>query len=249
MTEILVADCVARSFGGHRVLTSASLRAVAGEFRALLGGNGAGKSTLLKIACGMLAPDTGIVRIDGRRYQRAALATLARSGVFYWPEANLLSSAFPVGRQLEMIRRAFDGADVREVAEQVQITPLLGLHPDRLSGGEKRRAELAAMLVRRPRCLLADEPCRGVDPIDVERLTRQFTRLARDGMAIVVTGHEVPTLLASADHVTWCTSGTTYELGPPEAARMNDAFRRDYLGPAVQRAVVPPRPVVSVQSE
>ena len=103
--------------------------------------------------------------------------------------------------------------------------------PPSLSGGELRRAELAAAVVRRPRCLLADEPFRGVAPRDAEALVGVLRRLARDGCAVVATGHEVPTLFDAADHVTWCTGGMTYDLGPPDAARAHHEFRRGYLGP------------------
>jgi ABC-type lipopolysaccharide export system ATPase subunit len=114
--------------------------------------------------------------------------------------------------------------------------------PHQLSGGERRRAEVAAVFVRKPRCLLADEPYRGVAPNDAEDLTKAFSALASSGVAIVVTGHEVPTLLDAADHVTWCTSGTTYELGPPATAIHNEAFRRGYLGTWFHSPVVDASP-------
>lgn len=110
------------------------------------------------------------------------------------------------------------------------ISDHLHKRPSKLSGGEVRRAELAAIVVRRPRCILADEPFRGIAPKDAEDLTRAFASLAADGMAVLVTGHDVPTLLSAADHVSWCTSGTTYELGAPEVATQHEAFRREYLG-------------------
>ncbi|MGH7649847.1 MAG: ABC transporter ATP-binding protein [Gemmatimonadaceae bacterium] len=99
-----------------------------------------------------------------------------------------------------------------------------------MSGGERRRAELAAVWVRRPLCLLADEPFRGIAPKDAEELTASFSQLAGDGVAVVLTGHEVPTLLHAADHISWCTSGTTYELGPPAAATRHNGFQAEYLG-------------------
>jgi ABC-type multidrug transport system ATPase subunit len=151
--------------------------------------------------------------------------------VFYLPDHDLFSSAFPVRTQLEMIRRQFGGGSIDEAAAAVGLDVALDVAPARLSGGERRRAELAAVLIRRPRCLLADEPFRGIEPKDAEDMTRIFRDLAKTGMAIVVTGHEVPTLLAAADHVTWCTAGTTYELGPPATAVVRESFRREYLGP------------------
>ncbi|MEO7043430.1 MAG: ATP-binding cassette domain-containing protein [Gemmatimonadaceae bacterium] len=232
MNAILTADCVAKSYGDRRVLSSATLRAVPGELRVLFGRNGIGKSTLLKIAAGWTSPDSGTVHFAGRAYETTSLPELAAQGLFYLPDHDLLSSAFTVRRQLEMIRCQFDAGNVTEAADRVGITAFLDRRPASLSGGERRRAELAAVLVRRPSCLLADEPYRGIAPKDVEDITAIFTQLTGDGMAVVITGHEVPTLLDAADHVSWCTSGTTYELGPPSTAIQHEAFRSEYLGQA-----------------
>lgn len=230
MKPILTAESVVKSFGERRVLTAATLRAVPGELRVLFGRNGIGKSTLLKIAAGWLAPDSGAVHFAGRAYLSVRLERLAAMGLFYLPDHDLLSTAFTVRRQLEMLRRQFDGGDVVEAATRTGIAAHLDKRPFQLSGGERRRAELAAILVRRPTCLLADEPYRGIAPKDAEDVTRIFAEFAANGMAVIVTGHEVPTLLAVAHHVSWCTSGTTYELGPPSLAVQHAAFCQEYLG-------------------
>jgi ABC-type multidrug transport system ATPase subunit len=230
VTELLRADCVGKSYGERRVLASASLRAVPGELRALLGRNGAGKSTVLKIAAGVIQPDTGYVHWQGHALARVSLPMLARQGLFYLPDHDLLSDAFTVRRQLEMLCRQHDGLPPEDAARRTGVEMHLDKRPSVLSSGESRRAELAAVLVRRPRCLLADEPYRGIAPKDAELLTEVFRELTASGVAVVVTGHEVPTLLAAADHVTWCESGTTYELGAPAIATRNEQFRREYLG-------------------
>jgi ABC-type multidrug transport system ATPase subunit len=230
MKPILTADCVGKSFSGRAVLTSATLRAVPGELRVMFGRNGAGKSTLLKIAAARLTPDTGTIHFGGRAHFRVSRRALALAGLFYLPDHDLLSNAFTVRRQLEMIRHRFDGGDPAHVAERLGIDTLLDKRPFELSGGELRRAEIAAALVRRPTCLLADEPFRGIAPKDAEDLARVLREFAATGAAVVVTGHEVSVLLDAADHVTWCTSGTTLELGPPATATQHHAFRREYLG-------------------
>lgn len=230
MTTILVAESVSKSYGSRRILSSATLRAVEGEFRVLFGRNGIGKSTLLKIAAGRVSPDGGSVHFAGEAYLSVHQATLAAQGLFYLPDHDLLSRAYTVRQQLEMVRERFPGGDVMQSAERMGIAARIDQRPSALSGGELRRAELAAVLVRRPRCLLADEPYRGISPKDAEVLTAVLQELARAGTAVLVTGHEVPTLLEAADHISWCTSGTTYELGAPAVARRHEAFRREYLG-------------------
>ena len=231
MRPLLVADSVAKSFGGRRILTAGSLRAVPGQFRVMLGRNGVGKSTLIKIAAGWIQPDNGSVHYGDRSFLSVKPHQLARMGLFYLPDHDLFSSAFTVRTQLEMFRRQFHGAAVEDAADRMGIADRLDQRPRELSGGETRRAEIAAVLVRQPQCLLADEPYRGIAPKDAEDLTRTFRDLAVSGVAVVVTGHEVPTLLAAADHVTWCTAGTTYELGPPTIAERHEQFLREYLGP------------------
>jgi lipopolysaccharide export system ATP-binding protein len=229
---ILTADCVSKTFRGRRVLSSGSLRAVEGQVRVVLGRNGVGKSTLLKIAAGWIQPDAGVVHFDGEALLTARLPHLAARGMFYLPDHDLFSSAFSVREQLRLFRRQFSGTDVDAALAAVGLPNLGEQKPFALSGGELRRAEMAAIIVRRPRCLLADEPFRGIAPKDAEELGQLCRRLSADGMAVVVTGHEVPALMEAADHVTWCTAGTTYELGPPAVAMHHEGLRRDYLGEA-----------------
>ena len=228
--QILVADCVSKSFGARKVLTAATLRAEPGQVRVIFGRNGIGKSTLLRIAAGCIEPDSGVVHYRGSAHLRVRHASLARDGLFYLPDHELLSTAFTLRRQLRFYEERFGRRSVTDAAAMAEVSHLLDQRPHTFSGGELRRAELALVLVRRPDCLLADEPYRGITPADHDGLTLFFRALADDGCAVVVTGHEVPTLLAAADHVTWCTSGTTYELGTPEMAQRHAEFRRDYLG-------------------
>ena len=231
----LVADCVSKSFGERRVLTSASLRAVRGEVRTLFGRNGIGKSTLMKIAAGWMPADSGIVRVDGVTMLDPSLAALARRGVMFLPDSEILSRSFTLGRQLRFFAERFGGRSVRESAKLANVDSFLLQRPHELSGGELRRAELALALTRRPVCLIADEPFRGIAPVDHDILTALFRMMAAEGCAVVVSGHDVPSLMHACDHVTWCTSGTTYELGPPDAAAGHDAFRREYLGSGYRR--------------
>ena len=230
MREVLVADCVGKRFDDRWVLHSASLRATRGELRALLGRNGAGKSTLFRIAAGLMQPDGGSVRFNGSYIERANLPRLAREGLCVIPDHDLLSNAFTIREHYQFVAPADDQARIQPMAEQMAIAHLLDSRPFALSSGERRRAEVGFALVRRPSCLLADEPLRNISPIDADALLQVFRELAHNGCAVVITGHEVPALMAAVDHVTWCTAGTTYEMGPPFMARTNDQFVRDYLG-------------------
>lgn len=226
---ILRVDSVGKRYGSRKVLTSATLALVPGKVYALLGRNGIGKSTLLKIGAGVMQPDSGFVHFDGSVRMRQSLSHLARNGLFYLPDFDLLAHSLTIRAQLEAMRRAFGGPPIDDVVERFRLASHLTQDTRTLSGGEVRRAEVALAVQRNPRCLLADEPLRGIAPVDMELLAREFQALARRGCAVVVSGHDIPTLWEMADQIVWCTDGTTYDLGTPAAARSDSRFTREFL--------------------
>lgn len=229
MTSILAAESIGKSYGTTRVLSSARLDARPGALTFVTGRNGAGKSTLLKIIAGVVQADHGAVHFGGEVFPRPRLYRLAQLGLFYLADRDVLSTAFTVRDQLEAMRVRFGGPSVDSVVEDLNIVDVVDQKPGELSGGERRRAELALGIVRNPLCLIADEPLRGIDPKDRDRLISAFKGLAKGGAAVVVSGHETQSLLAASDEVVWVTSGTTYTLGAPERALGRERFRREYL--------------------
>lgn len=231
MSVVLRADSVGRSFGGRRVLSSAYFEASAGEVTALVGRNGAGKSTLLRIAAGWVSPDHGFVELLGRRYLRPRAGPLARAGLFYLPvDRSILSPHFTLRQHLEALEKRFGAADRGAVLERLGIAHLETVPCAALSGGERRRAEFAVALLRRPRCLLADEPFRGIDPRHAKVVRGELRRLAGEGCAVVVTGHEMGWVLETADRFVWVRDGSTQALGTRSEAVAHWRFRREYLG-------------------
>jgi ABC-type multidrug transport system ATPase subunit len=228
---VLEADSIGKTFGRRRILTAASVRVFAGCVTALLGRNGCGKSTLLRTMIGFTRADWGSVHCNGRRVERPALHRLARHGVFYIPERNLLTRTHTVARHFASLQRTFPAAVVRTAIEHFRIGDLLDRLPRQLSTGERRRVEIALAFAREPRCLLADELFLGLAPRDAETIAAAVRDFAKRGCGVLVTGHEVDSLLAIADAVVWMVAGTTHSLGPPEAALLHDQFRREYLGP------------------
>ncbi len=230
---MLEADCVGKKFGTRTVLSSASLRARAGMVTALLGRNGAGKTTLLHITTGMQSPDTGIVRFDGQTLTHPSLPSLARQGVFFLPDRDLLHPSLSLGAQLHAVAGWFGAnVNVHQIAEQLRISTVLASRPRALSGGERRRAEVAVALLRAPRVFMLDEPLRGIQPLDAEILMGTLKDFARAGGAVILTGHELPLILPHVDHVTWCAHGTTREFRNAAEAERDFAFQRDFLGRA-----------------
>lgn len=143
---------------------------------------------------------------------------------------------FTLGAQLRMFGDRF-GGDARDAAQRVGIEHVLRQRPDQLSGGERKRAELALALIREPTVLLADEPLAGLPPVDRVRLGQVIREMAAAGTAIVVTGHDAPELFGLADDITWMSAGTTHQLGGPREALAHDQFVREYLGPGGRDSV------------
>jgi lipopolysaccharide export system ATP-binding protein len=223
------ADSICVSFGERAVLHSASLWGRRGRITVVFGRNGSGKSTLFRCASGVMQPDQGVVLFDGRAFTRPRLHALGRLGLFYLPERDLLVRGRSVRWHLDAAARRFGGDPAPHIAALL-LQPLLESTTDQLSGGERRRAELAIALTRQPRCLLADEPFMGIAPVDIDMVAAAFRRLAAAGCAVLISGHEVPALLDLADEVVWLTAGTTRSLGGAAAAWENWHFRREYMG-------------------
>jgi ABC-type multidrug transport system ATPase subunit len=226
----IVADSIGKTFSGRRVLSAARLSVSSGEVAGLLGRMGTGKSTLLKICAGIIAPDSGWVEIDGRRYFRPRHSVLAARGLFYLGELDNLVRTMSVKEHFDAIAQRFGKSDDDEQMERLNVAQLLDQKTGTLSGGEVKRVEIALALARRPRVLLADELFKSVDPVLCELIGESLRELARRGCAVVVTGHEVNLLKPFLDSVTHVTSGTTYFLGDSNQAWEHDGFRREYLG-------------------
>jgi ABC-type multidrug transport system ATPase subunit len=229
--SVLHVDSVAKRFGRRRVLTAGTLSAERGRITVLFGRNGCGKTTLIRIVTGFLAPDSGNVTFLGRPRSRPSLQAMAAEGLFYIPDRDLLARGRPVADHFELLARRFGNSRIRDAIERMGIGDLLERSRENLSGGETRRAELALALAREPACLIADEPFHGVAPKDAETVAAALRELAARGAALLITGHEIETLLRTGDTVVWMTSGTTHPLGAPDEARRHDQFRREYLGP------------------
>ncbi len=156
---------------------------------------------------------------------------MAAGGLFYLPDRGLLAVRQTLQDQLSLVLDRFPEARADGVLEKLRIVHLLESTPEEMSGGERRRAEIALAAARRPRCLLADEPLTEIEPRDRTLVCDTIRDMARGGCAVLVTGHEVEDLLELADEIIWMVSGTTHSLGSPAAAQAHDQFRREYLGP------------------
>jgi branched-chain amino acid transport system ATP-binding protein len=232
MNPILHADSVTWRHQSEHVLTSATLRVLRGQIVALLGRAGSGKSTLLKICGGLLASNSGWVRLNGRLFMRPRLSRMASEGLFYLSDGPNLVPSLKLQEHFDAVQFRFGPGDRKSAIESLRLSELLLRRAGMYSPGERRRAEIGLALVRNPTCLLVDEVFQGIDPIAVELIGESLRTLAGRGCAIVVSGHEMRAILPYADTVTWITAGTTYDLGSVSEAMENQNFRREYLGVA-----------------
>ena len=226
-----MADSVGKSFGSRTVLKSATAWANEGRITLILGRNGSGKTTLIRAALGLCRADHGLLLYDGRARRRPRLWQLAREGLFYLPDRGLLSRRLTLRAQLALVEAQFGPATGDSPTDLLQVGEVLDHYPDQMSGGERRRADLALTLTRGPRCLIADEPLAEIEPRDRALVSTALRGLAEGGSAVLLTGHEVRDLLALTDDVIWMAAGTTHGLGGPAKAVKHDQFRREYLGP------------------
>jgi ABC-type multidrug transport system ATPase subunit len=229
-SEILAVDSVGKSFRGRQVLKAASFWSHEGRITTLLGRNGSGKTTLMRIAVGEVRANTGIVRFLSKPYTNPRLSVLARHGLYYIEERPRIPNTFSIGRQLRLIAERFDRRDLDRAVAEMALEEFLDGRAHELSGGEGRRAVLAGALIRKPACLLADEPFAGIAPKDQKMIGSALRSLAASGAAIVLSGHDVEALLDVSDEIIWCVAGTTHGLGGPAEARTHAQFMKDYLG-------------------
>ena len=227
---VLRAEGIGKSFGGVQVLKAASLWGESGKVTTLLGRNGAGKTTLMKIAAGLLRADYGVVSLFGDVREHHSLPRLARSGLMYVPQEQLVSPVYRVRDHLRALAATFGSAGVDEAISEMRIEGLLDQKVGSLSGGERMRVSLALALARAPQVLIVDEPLVRLSPYNQEAIANSLRTLADRGAAVITSGHDARVLLSISDVILWCVAGTTHHLGTPTDALAHSQFRREYLG-------------------
>ena len=225
------AEGIGKSFGRLEVLKSASLWGESGKITTLLGRNGSGKTTLMKITVGVLRADYGVISVFGDVREHQSLPRLARAGLMYVPQEQLVSPNYSVRDHVTALVTTFGSDGVDEAISEMGIESLLDQKVRSLSGGERMRVSLALALARAPRVLIADEPLVGLSPHNQEALGTSLRTLAERGTAVVTCGHDARILLGISDTILWCVAGTTHHIGTPTEALAHDQFQREYLGP------------------
>ncbi len=245
---LLEAHNLRKSYGGRTVVAGVSFRVERSEIVGLLGRNGAGKTTSFRMTIGMIdpdpGPDSGHVEFNGEDVTGLPMYLRARRGMGYLSQEPSVFGRMTVEENLlailELVRTGGDAGRTLNRGERRQRAAALlaqfGLtHKARhrartCSGGERRKLEIARALVTEPRLILLDEPFSGVDPLAVEDLQREVRRLAAQGIAFLITDHNVQQTLRVCDRAYIIDEGREFAEGTPRELINNDLVRRVYLG-------------------
>jgi len=227
---------ISKSYRGRKVVDNVSIYIEQGEVVGLLGPNGAGKTTSFYIIVGLVSPDAGSVMLDEDNITERPMYERARRGISYLPQEPSVFRKLSVEDNLMAILETLHLSGRERRARMSQLVEQLGLEKVRhskaymLSGGERRRVEVARSLVIQPNFLLLDEPFSGIDPIQVLELQRIVFELKRSGIGILVTDHNVRETLAVTDRAYIINNGKIFRAGSPEALGRDPEVKRVYLG-------------------
>ncbi|MEV6221079.1 ABC transporter ATP-binding protein [Nocardia fluminea] len=235
MGSLLEVEEVTVTFGGHRALDRAGLRAEAGRVTGLIGPNGAGKSTLFDVICGLRRPVTGQVTMNGRDVTRLGPARRAGHGLartFQRLELfgrlsvrdNLLVAA-ELGRH-----RRGAGALVDELLDRLGLDDVADTTADELPTGTGRLVEVGRAMAARPSVVLLDEPAAGLDHTETERFAALLRSLAADGVAVLLVEHDMGLVMNVCDQLYVLDLGAVISSGPPEVIRRDANVLAAYLG-------------------
>lgn len=225
-----------KTYRGRRVVDDVSITVNPGQVVGLLGPNGAGKTTSFYMIVGLISPDSGRVALDGTDITDLPMYRRARQGISYLPQEPSVFRKLSVEQNLLAIMETMPMSRRERSDRMNELVDRLGLQRVRhnkgyaLSGGERRRVEIARSLVTNPSFLLLDEPFSGIDPIQVLELQRIIADLRSSGIGILITDHNVRETLAVTDHAYIINNGRIFRAGSPEALGRDPDVKRVYLG-------------------
>lgn len=234
--DALVVQGLRKAYRGRVVVRDARLTVRRGEAVGLLGPNGAGKTTIFYMITGLVLPDAGQIHLDGHDVTRLPMYQRARLGIGYLPQEASIFRGMTVEQNilavLEMVELDADKRqnDLNALLDEFDIMRLRDTPSIALSGGERRRCEIARALASRPAFMLLDEPFAGVDPIAVSDIRTLVRHLTTRGIGVLITDHNVRETLGLIDRATIIHSGTVLTEGTPDAIIADEEARRLYLG-------------------
>lgn len=237
MTRTLAATELHKAYKKRRILEGVSLSVSSGDVVGLLGPNGAGKTTCFYMVVGLVKPDQGQITLDGEDITSHPMHIRARQGVGYLPQEASVFRQLSVSQNIMAIletRKELSKTDQRDrleaLLEELQISHIRDSLGISLSGGERRRVEIARALSADPSFILLDEPFAGVDPISILDIQRIITQLKERNIGVLITDHNVRETLGICDRAYILSSGKLIAEGSPEKVLANEEVKSVYLG-------------------
>ncbi len=247
---ILKANSLEKSFGRRKVVDGVTLEIDAGEIVGLLGPNGAGKTTTFRMICGMLTPDQGQVLLRDQDVTDWPMYIRARDGgMGYLPQQSSVFTKLTAEQNLiammELLNmpRADQLIRCDELLEQFKISHVRKTRAGRLSGGERRRLELARCLVSRPEIIMLDEPFAGIDPVTVQSIQTIIRQLSREGISILITDHAAREILQITHRTYVVSDGRILCSGTADDIVRHPGVKEKYLGDIDLESTKWPKPV------
>ena len=239
--SILAVKGLVKSYGRRRVVDGVDFHVEPGEIVGLLGPNGAGKTTTFRMTCGMVEPDRGKVNLAGHDVTKWPMYRRAREGgMGYLAQESSVFRKLSVQNNLngmmQMLgmRRSVRRKRCQELLEQFNITHIRRAKAGTLSGGERRRLEIARCLISEPKIILLDEPFTGIDPVTIDGIQVIIRRLRDSGISVLITDHQVRETLEITDRSYVIRSGKVLCHGTPSEVTNNEDARRFYFGDSIQ---------------
>jgi LPS export ABC transporter ATP-binding protein len=233
--SILVAENLKKAFKKTLIIKGVSLNVKRGEVVGLLGPNGAGKTTSFYLICGLLQPDEGSVTLDGKDITKLPLHKKARLGIGYLPQESSVFRDLSVEDNLYIVAEQFYNKDeqnriVEDLLEKFNIEPIRKRKGINLSGGERRRVEIARALVPKPKFLFLDEPFAGVDPVNVNDIKHLVELLAKENIGVIITDHNVRETLSICNRAYVLKDGMILTEGDADHIVNHPEVKKSYLG-------------------
>jgi lipopolysaccharide export system ATP-binding protein len=239
MSEKLILEAreIRKFFRAREVVKSVNFSVSEGEVVGLLGPNGAGKTTSFYMVVGLLFPNEGQILLNGEDITDLPMHVRARRGISYLPQNMSIFRKLTVEENLRAIMEvvgipSHERKDsIEQLLNKFQITHIAKSLGAALSGGERRRVEIARALIIKPKFLLLDEPFAGIDPVTVQEIQKIIEKLRdEDGLGVLITDHNVRETLGSCDRAYILTSGQIIAHGDPQAIAADPKVRSVYLG-------------------
>ncbi len=232
----LSATGLSKRYDGRFVLQEMNLEVHSSEIVGLLGPNGAGKTTTFYMITGMLRPETGDIKLDGDDIAHLPMYQRALKGISYLPQEPSIFRKLTVRQNLRAVLEIRGPSEdeirqrIEKMVDEFELGPFADREATRLSGGERRRAEIARSIAMEPKFILFDEPFAGIDPITVLELKKMLLYLKKKGLGILITDHNVRDTLSITDRAYILSEGKILDEGVPEKLISNPRVKDVYLG-------------------